>query len=131
MITTCDVCGRLFDDGFGFLSPARQPTCSSCHPPERVFTVMMSLKEEPLLRRDPSLYFRRSVPWAMVAPHEAQARTNHGGQTLQRLFERGGLSPFELVCVLTDTHFDVLLPDVNAYDWRAKLEDLVREWERT
>ncbi len=39
------------------------------------------------------------VPWALVAPHEAQALRNHS-QTLQRLAERGGLSPFELMRVV-------------------------------
>jgi hypothetical protein len=42
-----------------------------------------------------------SIPWAVIAPHEEQARRNHG-QTLQRLAERGGLSPAEAVAVLTD-----------------------------
>jgi lambda repressor-like predicted transcriptional regulator len=42
------------------------------------------------------------VPWALVAPHDRQARTNHGGQTLARLSERGGLGPDELVAVLQD-----------------------------
>lgn len=44
----------------------------------------------------------RTVPLALVAPHEAQAMQNHGGQTLARLAERGGLSPGELVCTLLD-----------------------------
>ena len=30
-------------------------------------------------------------PWALLEPHEAQARANHGGQSLKRLAERGGL----------------------------------------
>lgn len=41
----------------------------------------------------------RSVPWEIVAPHEAQAKKNHD-QTLKRLAQRGGLSPEELVAVL-------------------------------
>lgn len=44
----------------------------------------------------------RTVPYVLVAPHEAQARRNHGGQTLARLAERGGLAPEELVCTLLD-----------------------------
>ena len=44
----------------------------------------------------------RTVPLALVAPHEAQAMRNHGGQTLARLAERGGLAPEELVCTLLD-----------------------------
>ena len=34
--------------------------------------------------------FRHDIPWAMLVPHEAQARRNHGGQSLERLAERGG-----------------------------------------
>lgn len=41
-----------------------------------------------------------SIPWEMIAPHEEQAQHNHGGQTLQRLAERGGLSAQEAVAVL-------------------------------
>lgn len=41
----------------------------------------------------------RSVPWAAVEPARSTAMKNHG-QTLERLAERGGLSPKELVCAL-------------------------------
>lgn len=41
-----------------------------------------------------------SIPWALVAPFEAQAQRNHGGQTLERLAERGGLDESELWCVM-------------------------------
>jgi hypothetical protein len=41
------------------------------------------------------------VPWAMLAPHEAQAQRNHS-QTLRRLAERGGLGPDEMLAVLDD-----------------------------
>lgn len=61
----------------------------------------MTEREFPILRdRRASSTGRRSVPWAWVAPHETQARRNHGGQTLERLAERGGLSPVELYCVV-------------------------------
>ncbi len=40
-----------------------------------------------------------SVPWSFVAPHEDQARANHD-QSLERLNERGGLSPQELWAVV-------------------------------
>lgn len=39
------------------------------------------------------------IPWELIAPHEAQARKNHG-QTLERLHQRGGLSPCEALAVL-------------------------------
>lgn len=43
----------------------------------------------------------RHVPWSVVAPHEAQAKSNHD-QTLARLAERGGLDAHELYAVLRD-----------------------------
>ena len=43
----------------------------------------------------------RSVPWSLVEPHRAQAMSNHS-QTLERLAERGGLSPDELHAVVHD-----------------------------
>jgi hypothetical protein len=46
--------------------------------------------------------YRRFVPWSLVAPFEEQAKKNHGGQTLERLAERGGLSPHELVALITE-----------------------------
>lgn len=45
-----------------------------------------------------------SVPWSLLAPHEAQAMTNHS-QTLERLAERGGLAPNEMAAVLSDEHW--------------------------
>jgi hypothetical protein len=43
----------------------------------------------------------KSVPWRLVAPHEAQARSNHS-QSLDELARRGGLSWEELFCVMAD-----------------------------
>jgi hypothetical protein len=43
----------------------------------------------------------REVPWWLVEPHRRQALANHS-QTLERLAERGGLDPTELVAVLED-----------------------------
>ncbi len=44
------------------------------------------------------------IPWAVIAPHEAQAQHNHS-QTLQQLAERGGLSPCEAVAVIEDRSY--------------------------
>lgn len=41
-----------------------------------------------------------SVPWEVMVPHEARAKANHGGQTLSRLAERGGLGAGEAWCVV-------------------------------
>lgn len=48
---------------------------------------------------------RPTIPWAAIAPHERQAMRNHGGQSLRRLAERGGLSWTEALAVLTDREF--------------------------
>ena len=42
------------------------------------------------------------IPYNIIAPHEAQAMRNHGGQSLQRLAERGGLDWTEILAVLRD-----------------------------
>ena len=44
----------------------------------------------------------KSIPWDMIAPHEAQARSNHS-QSLTQLASRGGLGQDEVLLVLTDT----------------------------
>jgi len=46
-----------------------------------------------------------SVPWSVMAPHESMANVNHG-QTLERLAERGGLSPGEAWAVVSGTKLD-------------------------
>lgn len=43
-----------------------------------------------------------SIPWAMIQEHEEQALDNHCGQSLERLAQRGGLSPSEAFAVLRD-----------------------------
>lgn len=40
-----------------------------------------------------------AIPWSVIAPCEHQAQQNHS-QTLERLAERGGLSPLEALDVL-------------------------------
>lgn len=43
------------------------------------------------------------IPHEVLIPHEERAIYNHGGQSLKRLAERGGLSWYEILCVLEDT----------------------------
>jgi hypothetical protein len=45
-----------------------------------------------------------SIPWELIAPHERQANLNHG-QPLETLALMGGLSPYELLAVLSDQPF--------------------------
>jgi hypothetical protein len=70
-----------------------------------------------------------TVPWAMVAPHEAQAMSTHR-QTLEELARRGGLSPTELVAVLTDSRcgFEFMRahPEPIA---QVELMELVARWQ--
>lgn len=40
------------------------------------------------------------IPWDMIAPHEAQAQANHGGQSLERLASRGGLGASEAIDII-------------------------------
>ncbi len=54
------------------------------------------------LRRAGVQHLVIGIPWEMLLPHEAQAKNNHGGQSLRRLAERGGLGTCEAVAVLED-----------------------------
>lgn len=49
------------------------------------------------------------IPWSLIAPHESQARANHG-QTLERLAERGGLGSCEAVAILEDRRWHRMAP---------------------
>jgi len=64
------------------------------------------------------------LPWAMIEPHEAQAKSNHGGQTLKRLAERGGLCAAEAVAVLSDQPYRSM-PKTAA---QFRLSALVARW---
>jgi len=47
----------------------------------------------------------RAIPWAFIAPHAQQAVVNHA-QSLERLAQRGGLSPREALAVIKDCVFE-------------------------
>lgn len=49
-----------------------------------------------------------SMPWEMVEPHREQIERNHN-QTLERLAERGGLSPSELLAGIEGRRLDFSL----------------------
>lgn len=66
------------------------------------------------------------IPWELVNPHERQAKANHGGQNLETLAKRGGLSPAELWFVLRDREWAVgEWPgrDQAVLDLRARVEE--------
>ncbi len=63
------------------------------------------------------------VPWEFMHPHERQARENHGGQTLARLSERGGLSVCEAVAVLRDRDWHRMDKEAATTELLALLEE--------
>lgn len=62
----------------------------------------------------------RYIPWSFVAPYEAQALKNHS-QSLERLHERGGLSPEELYAVVNGV-------DLRDMDWDKVNLGTAAEW---
>jgi len=89
--------------------------------PRRDFPIMASLPD----RRRYGSQLRASIPWAMIEPHRKQAAKNHGGQSLERLADRGGLAPDEAIAVLEDRAWTFK----ESLYARARLEELVRAWE--
>ena len=71
----------------------------------------------------------QSIPWEMIAPHEAQAKHNHD-QTLERLAQRGGLSAYEAVAVLTGRSLRWGLVNGKADEVEANLTliNMVKDW---
>lgn len=57
------------------------------------------------MRTFPILGTDQWAPYDLVFKHEKQAILNHGGQTIERLKERGGLTFEELYFVLSDSTF--------------------------
>lgn len=66
------------------------------------------------------------VPWSVIAPHEAQAQRNHGGQTLERLAERGGLCAKEALAVLLDLPFEAVTEKDPLKVQQAVLDEVLR-----
>jgi hypothetical protein len=71
-------------------------------PARRTFPLMMrGAKREPV---------KGAIAWEVAELGWRQAMHNHG-QTLERLAERGGLSPFEMACALAGSGlFDGIKP---------------------
>lgn len=70
----------------------------------------------------------RTVSLALLAPHERQARINHK-RTLRWLAEFGGLTPVEILAVLTDRDYR----DVEGFTVEqalAGIADRQRTWEQ-
>lgn len=70
----------------------------------------------------------RSIPWAMIAPHDDQATKNHDGQSLARLAQRGGLCYAEAIAILEDREWGPFKgPDPLPETTLAKMVD---EWRK-
>ena len=78
----------------------------------------------PYSRRTRVLGQPTEIPWAMIAPHEAQAIRNHGRQDLQELARRHGLSACEAVAVLEDRRWHQMTEE----DAVARLHQLIAEF---
>lgn len=74
----------------------------------RMFPVLCQVSRKEKVGQWPT-----EIPWAMLVPHEAQAKWNHD-QSLVTLASRGGLSPAEMLAVLDDKPFRAVLVDDNA-----------------
>lgn len=61
------------------------------------------------------------VPWKVALPHDNQCRKNHGGQSLERLCQRGGPGLTELAAILGDHEFRYITDDEAREEIRAHL----------
>lgn len=63
------------------------------------------------------------VPDSLIDGHDKQAQSNHS-QTLERLSQRGGLSPLELWCVAHDKkwHEKGDMTEAKAIEWLRGIE---------
>ncbi len=43
-----------------------------------------------------------TIPMSLITPHAVRIGLNHGGQTVERIAERGGLSPREIYAAIND-----------------------------
>ena len=91
------------------------------------YPVLFGQTDEYYEARRNKMPYPRGVPWALVEPHEAQAQSNHS-QTLERLSQRGGLSPLELWCVVNDKkwHDKGDMTEAKAIEWLRTIDGV--EW---
>lgn len=67
------------------------------------------------------------VPWGFIAPHEAQAQSNHG-QSLVRLAQRGGLAVCEVIDIVEGRRWGSSKPCIENETY---LINKVRAWKAT
>ena len=69
-----------------------------------------------------------SIPWGVIAPHEERAKSNHGGQSLEKLASRGGLDPVEAIAVLEGRPWLLGMNKKETRDARGRcIEVLIRQ----
>jgi len=83
------------------------------------FRILCDQSRLPQAERD---RWPESLPWSIVEPWRAQAERNHG-QTLERLNERGGLSPLELWLAAHQQRpfADAHLPEWECAEWLIRI----------
>lgn len=106
--TTCQDCGCYFCDS---CDKSHQRLGKTCREYIEMFTPKDAVKEFPMLpldrkEREEFPNFPTSIPWDLVEPHRAMAMRNHD-QTLERLAERGGLSPEEFYMIANGLRWGV------------------------
>lgn len=69
----------------------------------------------------------KALPWRVFVASEERAKRNHGGQSLSRLAQRGGLGIEEAYCVLKDIDYPRAV--WNKHQVRVLLMRLVRDFE--
>lgn len=72
----------------------------------------------------------QAIPWELIAPHDAQAKANHGGQSLEDLAKRGGLCPVEANAVLDDSRYP-WGKAINKAAEERRLIERVEAWKAT
>ena len=92
------------------------------------YPVLKGQTKESCEARRAGTQYPRSVPWDLVKDHENQAQKNHS-QSLDRLAQRGGLSPRELWSVVHDKDFYEVcdMTEAKAIEWLYSIEGV--EWE--
>lgn len=71
------------------------------------------------------------VPWEFMRPHDKQAQFNHGGQTLARLAERGGLTVKEALAILQGRDWDYAIDVMDREVAVDQLLALLEAWGKS
>ena len=75
--------------------------------------------------------YMESIPWAMIKPHEEQAKKNHCGQDLETLARRGGCYLYEIFFILEDKPYDIHLTKIHAIeDFKYAIEEKIKGYKR-